>query len=96
MPCAAVRRRPIRNFASLTAASAHLTAREQLVVGLIVEGLTSKQIARRLAISPLTVRKHRENVMRKLGVHSLAELVRVVRTLGIAPTPSEVYRGNGD
>jgi DNA-binding NarL/FixJ family response regulator len=43
-------------------------------MGLLVQGETSKGIARRLGLSELTVRKHRENLMRKLGVHSLAQL----------------------
>lgn len=55
-------------------------------------GRTSKEIARQLKISPLTVRKHRENVMRKLGVHSMAELIAAARALGIADTPSEVFQ----
>jgi DNA-binding CsgD family transcriptional regulator len=61
---------------------------------LVVEGRTSKEIARYLKISPLTVRKHRENVMRKLGVHSMAELVHAARSFGITATPSEVFRAD--
>ncbi len=45
---------------------------------LVADGLMSKEIARRLKISPLTVRKHRENAMRRLGVHSMAELMEMV------------------
>lgn len=44
----------------------------------VVAGLTSKEIARRLGISPLTVRKHRENLMRKLEVSTTARLVALV------------------
>lgn len=63
---------------------------------LVVGGRTSKEIARQLKISPLTVRKHRENVMRKLGVQSMAELIDVARSIGISDTPSEVYQNDAD
>jgi DNA-binding NarL/FixJ family response regulator len=69
-----------------------LRPREIDVARLITVGLTSKQIARKLGISPLTVRKHRENAMRSLNVHSLAELIDATRRLGFVNTPSEPYR----
>jgi len=68
-----------------------LRPREIDVARLIAVGLTSKQIARKLGISPLTVRKHRENAMRSLNVHSLAELIDSMRHLGFVNTPSEPY-----
>lgn len=52
-----------------------LTRREREVLALVGEGLSSKEIARRLAISDLTVRKHRENLCRKFGARNAAELV---------------------
>lgn len=45
-----------------------LTPREQDVVGLVAEGLTNKEIGRRLAISPATVKAHVERIIGKLGV----------------------------
>jgi DNA-binding CsgD family transcriptional regulator len=51
-----------------------LTVREQTVACLIARGRTSKEVARVLNISPLTVRKHRENLMRKLAFHDTAQL----------------------
>ena len=45
-----------------------LTPREQDVVGLIAEGLTNKEIGRRLEISPATVKAHVERIIGKLGV----------------------------
>jgi DNA-binding CsgD family transcriptional regulator len=42
---------------------------------LVVEGHTSKKIARLLRISVLTVRKHRENLLRKLHLRTTAQLV---------------------
>lgn len=47
-----------------------LTAREMHVLGLVAEGLTNPQIARRLVISPTTVRTHLENTFAKLDVHT--------------------------
>ncbi|TCP05309.1 regulatory LuxR family protein [Rubrivivax gelatinosus] len=55
-----------------------LSAREREVMAFVVAGHTSKEIARRLGISPLTVRKHRENLMRKLEVATTARLVALV------------------
>jgi DNA-binding CsgD family transcriptional regulator len=78
--------RPVHAF------SAELRPREVEIVQLVCGGLTSKEIARRLRISPLTVRKHRENAMRKLGVHSMAALIDVATTLGVAGTLSGLYR----
>jgi len=42
---------------------------------LVVAGHTSKKIAKLLGVSDLTVRKHRENLMRKLGISNIAQLV---------------------
>ena len=53
-----------------------LTPRESEIVKLIAEGKSSKQIAADLHISDQTVETHRANLMRKLGVHSLSEIVR--------------------
>lgn len=52
-----------------------LSHRESEVLSLVIGGFTSKQIARALGISDLTVRKHRENLMRKLRVSTTAALV---------------------
>lgn len=54
----------------------NLTKRELEILKLIVEGLTSKEIAEKLFISLFTAQKHRKNLLSKLGVHGTAELVR--------------------
>jgi two-component system, LuxR family, response regulator FixJ len=54
-----------------------LTPREHEVLRLVVAGLGNKQVAAELGLSAKTVEIHRANVMKKLGVSSLAELVRV-------------------
>jgi FixJ family two-component response regulator len=56
---------------------AELTAREREVLGLLVTGKPSKVIASKLGISEKTVDVHRSNIMRKAGVHSVAELVHL-------------------
>lgn len=60
-----------------------LTRREQQVLALAALGATAAQIAQDLHISPYTARKHRENLMRKLGLHNTAELVAYAMRLGL-------------
>jgi FixJ family two-component response regulator len=55
---------------------ARLTAREQEVLHGVVQGLLNKQVGARLGITERTVKRHRGMVMHKLGVDSVAELVR--------------------
>jgi RNA polymerase sigma factor (sigma-70 family) len=52
-----------------------LTDREREVLGQILSGLTSKQIARELNVSPRTVEAHRKNLLRKLDTGSVKELM---------------------
>lgn len=63
-----------------------LTTREREVLQLAAEGLTSAEIAARLFISPRTVEVHRANLMRKLGCHTKADLIRFALRRGIIPT----------
>lgn len=60
-----------------------LTPREQEVMRLLAEGLSAKEIAEKLFISPKTVENHRANIMSKLGLHSTMELVRYAAKLGL-------------
>lgn len=60
-----------------------LTAREREVVRLIAEGKNSKNVGEALDMSVKTVETHRANVMRKLQVHSVSELVRYAIRNGI-------------
>ena len=55
---------------------ARLSAREREVLGLIVQGLTNKEIGRVLGLSPRTVETHRANLLAKLEAGSLAQLIR--------------------
>ncbi|MBO9127764.1 MULTISPECIES: response regulator transcription factor [unclassified Rhizobium] len=63
------------------AAAASLTPRESEVMEAVAKGLLNKQIAHLLTISEVTVKIHRGNVMRKMNVTSLADLVRKVEIL---------------
>ncbi|GAB6041704.1 response regulator transcription factor [Endothiovibrio diazotrophicus] len=58
-----------------------LSPREREVLALVVEGISNKEIAKRLDISYRTVEVHRAKVMDKMGVDSLPELVRSVIAL---------------
>ncbi|MCA9918464.1 MAG: response regulator transcription factor [Anaerolineales bacterium] len=60
-----------------------LTPREQEVLVLIAEGLTNPEIADKLVISAKTVDRHRENIMRKLNLHSRIELVKYALRSGL-------------
>jgi DNA-binding NarL/FixJ family response regulator len=63
-----------------------LTSRERQIVQLLAEGKSSKEIASALDISVKTADTHRANIMRKLNVHSLADLVRyAIRNKMIEP-----------
>jgi two-component system response regulator FixJ len=67
-----------RNAADLVARQryAALSEREIEVLGLIIEGLTNKEIGRAIALSPRTVETHRANLFEKLATPSLAQLIR--------------------
>lgn len=53
-----------------------LGGREEQVLRLIADGFSSKEIARNLQIAPSTVEVHRRNIMRKVGLHKVADLTR--------------------
>ena len=67
---------------------AQLSEREREVLGLIVAGLTNKEIGRALAVSPRTVETHRANIFAKLEAPSLAQLIRSYAALVDDTTPS--------
>lgn len=54
-----------------------LTAREREIVTYIARGLSHTEIGEKISISPRTVDTHRTNIMRKLDVHSIAELIKL-------------------
>jgi FixJ family two-component response regulator len=64
-----------------------LTTREREIMALVTTGLMNKQVAAQLGLSEVTVKIHRGHVMRKMGVRSLADLVRAAEVL-------ELHRGD--
>jgi DNA-binding NarL/FixJ family response regulator len=65
-----------------------LTPRQREVLRLIAEGLSTKEIAARLAVSVKTVESHRAEVMDRLGIHGVAALVRYAVRAGIVSSGS--------
>lgn len=65
------------------AAMDELTPRERETLSLIAEGKTNDEIAAMMVISPHTVARHRENLMRKLGLHNRGELVKYAIRKGL-------------
>jgi two-component system, NarL family, response regulator NreC len=63
--------------------ASELTDREQEVLTYLADGANNEEIATALVISPKTVARHRENIMRKLNLHSRSELVRYAIRKGI-------------
>ena len=77
------RRDDSKAVSSLRGLFESLTPREREVMALVTAGLMNKQIAGEMAISLITVKVHRGNVMQKMRAKSLAELVRMADTLGL-------------
>jgi two-component system, LuxR family, response regulator TtrR len=70
-----------------------LNSREKGVMGMVVNGMANKQIARQLDLSEKTIEVHRSRAMMKMGADSLAELVRLsmdagVEVPGASPSPN--------
>ena len=64
-----------KESASGTPARSRLTPREREIVQLLAEGKSSKEVAVALGLSVKTVETHRSNIMRKLDLHSVSDLV---------------------
>lgn len=69
--------------ASPASGVAQLTARERQVLTGVAQGRTNREIAAQLGISPRTVESHRENLMKKLGVRTVAGLTRLALEAGL-------------
>ena len=68
-----------------------LTPREQEVMRLLAEGFTTREIAKRLFISPKTVENHRATIMKKLDLRTTIDLVRQAARLGLIDV--ELWKG---
>jgi DNA-binding NarL/FixJ family response regulator len=62
-----------------------LTTRQKQILRLVAEGLTNREIARRFGISVRTVEVHRFNLMRRLRVRNVAQLLRHALILRLLP-----------
>ena len=65
------------------AAYESLTGREQEIMVLLAEGLSTKEIAGKIYISSRTVENHRANLLKKLNIKNMVELVRYAARLGL-------------
>jgi RNA polymerase sigma factor (sigma-70 family) len=68
---------------------ATLTPRERQVFDRVVQGKINKQIAHRLGATERTIKAHRQRVMEKMKVQTLAELVSLAERLGIMTHASD-------
>jgi DNA-binding NarL/FixJ family response regulator len=69
--------------ATSSGALAQLTARERQVLVGVARGHTNREMAAQFGISPRTVESHRENLMKKLGVRTVAGLTRLALEAGL-------------
>jgi len=58
-------------------------------MALVARGLVNRHVGSELFITEITVKVHRGNVMRKMKAESLADLVNMAATLGLASTPKD-------
>ena len=72
--------------------AAELTHREREVLILVAEGLSNKEIANKLNVGVRTVETHRERIMRKLAIHSVAGLTRFALAKGLITLRDELPR----
>jgi FixJ family two-component response regulator len=77
------RRRNDAGLATLRARYGELTERERQVMSHVVAGWVNKRIAAELELSVVTIKVHRGQLMRKMQVKSVAELVRMADRLGV-------------
>jgi FixJ family two-component response regulator len=80
------RRDSEQSLAELRGRFESLTAREREIMALVTSGLMNKQVAAQLELSEITVKIHRGHLMRKMGVRSLADLVRAAEALELRQT----------
>jgi FixJ family two-component response regulator len=74
-------------IAALRSLVSRLTPREKEVFAMVVRGKLNKQIAHELDIAERTIKAHRQQVMEKCEVQTLAELVLIAERLGVLSSP---------
>ncbi len=78
-------RKQLKTTARVKTRLASLTVRESEVLRHVIAGRLNKQIAHALDISEKTVKVHRARIMKKMAVHSVAELVRLAEKSDVRP-----------
>lgn len=73
----------------------NLTKREQMVLYLVAEQYTNKEIGHRLSIEVITVKKHVQNICLKLGANNRREAARLAREQGLLPPQRWIDRAVG-
>lgn len=79
----ALARRLVKGNSSEASSPRGLTDREREILALTVEGHSSREIGKRLFLSPRTVERHRSNVLSKLGLKTRADLIRYAVESGL-------------
>jgi len=83
-----------RKLFAISSSAGELSSREKEILKLVAEGFRTKQIADFLCISPKTVEKHRANLMKKLGLHSIQALtVFAIRKGMVAQSHHPAFEG---
>jgi DNA-binding NarL/FixJ family response regulator len=80
---------------AVESAFSQLTAKEREIVQLLAEGHSTKEIAARLSVSSKTVGTHREHIMGKLQLHSIAQLTRYAIREGLTSLDGDLSRRSG-
>jgi DNA-binding NarL/FixJ family response regulator len=80
--------------ASVPLPGSGLTPRESEVLGLVLDGLSSKEIARRLGVSRATARCHVQNILTKLGVYSRTQAAALAAEIGAVTNLGPPRRGS--
>lgn len=78
----------LKSTSQKTSPFSSLSSREREVLQLVAEGNSSKEIASRLNVSMKTAGFHRQKIMKKLSIHSIAELTKFAVREGITPLES--------
>ncbi len=87
MAAARTKRRHTRKgrLGKSTKAAGRLTSRQKEILRLVAKGLTNREVAHQLKISVRTVEVHRFNLMRRLRVRNVAQLLRQALLLRLLP-----------